>query len=92
MRAGVTVFGGIVAGAGLAIAVVNLLAAGSQIARLVWNVAPSKLGLLAGFTLLGAGGGLMLAAVTSKKSDRVDRRFAEVDRKLDDILDRLPAE
>jgi hypothetical protein len=45
MRAGVTVFGGIVAGAGLAIAVVYLLAAGSQTARLVWNLAPSKLGL-----------------------------------------------
>ena len=66
MRAGVTVFGGIVAGVGLAIAVVNLLAAGSQLARLFWN--PSELGLFAGFTLLGAGVGLMLAAVTSKKS------------------------
>ena len=92
MRAGVTVFGGIVAGAGLAIAVVNLLAAGSHLARLVWNLAPSKLGLVAGFTMLGAGVGLMLAAVTSKRSARVDQRFADVDQKIDDILDRLPAE
>jgi hypothetical protein len=92
MRAGVTVFGGIVAGAGIAIAVVNLLAAGSQLARLVWNLAPSKLGLVVGFTMLGAGVGLMLAAVTSKRSARVDRRFADVDQKIDDILDRLAAE
>ena len=68
MRAVVTVLGGIIAGAGLAIAVVNLLAAGSQTARLVWNLAPSQLGLLAGFTSLGAGVGLMLAAVIYKKT------------------------
>jgi len=53
---------------GLAIAVVYLLAAESQLARLVWNLAPSQLGLLAGFTLLGAGVGLMVAAVIYKKS------------------------
>ena len=68
MRAVVTVLGGIIAGAGLAIAVVNLLAAGSQTARLVWNLAPSQRGLLAGFTSLGAGVGLMLAAVIYKKT------------------------
>jgi hypothetical protein len=68
MRAAVTIFGGIVAGAGLAIAVVYLLAAGSQTARLFWNLAPSRIGLVAGFTLLGAGVGLMVAAVTYKKS------------------------
>jgi hypothetical protein len=42
--------------------------------------------------MLGAGVGLMLAAVTSKRSARVDRRFADVDQKIDDILDRLAAE
>jgi hypothetical protein len=68
VRAVVTVFGGIVAGVGLTVAVVYLLAAGSQLARLFWNLAPSQLGLLAGFTLLGAGVGLMVAAVTYKKN------------------------
>lgn len=68
MRAVVTIFGGIVAGAGLSVAVLYLVAAVSKSASSSWNLAPSQLGLLAGFTLLGAGVGLMVAAVTDKRS------------------------
>ena len=68
MRAFVTVLGGIVAGVGRFVVVLNAVPAVSKSASSVGRIAPSQFALLAGYTLIGAGIGLMVAAVTHKKS------------------------
>lgn len=68
MRAFVTVLGGVVAGLGRFVVVLNVVPAASRSASSTGSLSHSQVALLAGYTLLGAGVGLMVAAVTHKKN------------------------
>jgi hypothetical protein len=68
VRAFVTVLGGIVAGLGRFVVVLNVVPAVRRSASSTGSLTHSQVALLAGYTLLGAGIGLMVAAVTHKKS------------------------
>jgi hypothetical protein len=62
MRVPLAVIGGVMAGAGLAIGVVEIVAAVSASASKAWSSSSSAIGVLGGLTLLGLGVGLMVAA------------------------------
>lgn len=68
MRALVTVLGGIITGLGRFLVVLNEVPAVSRSASGTGSLNHSQVALLAGYALLGAGIGLMVAAVTYKKS------------------------
>jgi hypothetical protein len=73
VREPLAIFGGILAGLGLSLGMINILAAVSSSTSNAWHLAPSQGLLTLGFTLMGLGVGLMVATAVYKKLEHIRR-------------------